>query len=71
MKIDKLKRDPLPCPFCGGTEIGLYNTPYFVGGLKIGFLNAVMCERCHAAILDNEPKHCLNDVIDAWNRRTE
>ena len=65
-----MSKELKPCPFCGYEDIGVYGEHYFVGSVKVGFLNTVMCQNCRAAVIDNDPAHCLNDAIDKWNRRT-
>ena len=55
-----------PCPFCGSRDVDYafqyetkFTKPYsFVG-----------CAECGGMMVDRNLDHCLNDAIEAWNRR--
>ena len=56
------------CPFCGG-RAGAYEERLFIMGNAS--MKIVKCENCGGAYIDDNKEHCLNDVIDGWNRRVE
>ena len=56
-----------PYPFCGGKELDFrfaYATKFTKPFLFVG------CQKCGAMMVDTNTEHCLNDVRNAWNRRT-
>lgn len=62
LTLEAEEEEPLPCPFCGGDSIDIFETdfgrsedPYF----------AVKCESCGALVSAEE----RDAAIAAWNRR--
>ena len=75
---DSRTTELLPCPFCGGDDIGLSGTlPYFRNKNEYGW--TVMCADCGGSVgfILHEPfMLCaefatMGDAVSAWNARAE
>lgn len=63
MKETELK----PCPFCGG-EANLVKRKFKTGFYPSGGTYYVHCKQC---LITTQPRRKAEDVIEAWNRRTD
>lgn len=65
LALEAEEEKPLPCPFCGGSDIDIYETDF--GRADDPYQFAVQCRSCKA-LVSNEGK---DDAIAAWNRRAK
>ncbi|MBR2759656.1 MAG: hypothetical protein IKD66_00660 [Solobacterium sp.] len=55
------------CPFCGASPKWLS-----INDLRgpVGYTYSyIACQLCGGAMIDGNPKHCLNDLVNHWNLR--
>lgn len=65
LTLEAEEEKPLPCPFCGGDNIDIFETDF--GQSEEPYQFAVKCKSC-GALVSAEDKA---EAIAAWNRRAK
>ena len=67
MKLETIKVNTKPCPFCGGRDIHLYHTWFEELDTREYHTFTAKCGTCSASA---ETRATMEGAVSAWERRT-